>query len=133
VHELLAPSATVPVAPGEGPFHVRGAFYAQLTEHARKLPGGTASLLGQLADERLRHFVGTRFKWMGWYDAFPGVPLQLALAELAGKHFETAAIARARESAKNMAPRLFRSVIGLGRPSVAFQLLRAWSRTISTS
>lgn len=114
---------TLPVRPGESPFRARGLFYDQVLRQAAALPGGTPNFLAQIKDERVREFMGQRFKWNDWYDALPMTPVQAALCRAEGVDFETAVRRRSRVAAESLVPRLFRVVIGMGSPKLAAEHL----------
>jgi len=119
MHELFRLEETLPVAPGTGPFHVRGVYYARILEHARSLPGGMNQFLDELADARVRDFVQQRFQFMSWYDAFPTVPCQVALARIRGGPFEAFIRERSRLSMEKLIPSMFRILSKVGGPRLA--------------
>jgi hypothetical protein len=116
MHELFVLDEIAPVPPGKSPFQLRGVVYGRAVEHATKIAGSLASFSPHLKDERIREFIAQRFEWNGLYDALPIAPLQIALARIQGKDFETATRARAAEGALQLIPRMFRLILGFTRP-----------------
>jgi hypothetical protein len=71
----------VPFAPGDGPFHCKGAMYADLlTYFDETIPGGRLAVLDRIRDSRLRPFFSQLFVTGVWYDVFPLVALNRTAA-----------------------------------------------------
>lgn len=119
MHELFRLDQSVPVQPGTSPFHVRGIYYTLILQHARSLPGGMEQFLSQVTDSRVREFMNQPFKFMNWYDAFPTLPCQVALARIRGGPFEDFIRERARLSMQKLIPSMFRTVSKLAGPAAA--------------
>ncbi|HZS37934.1 MAG TPA: hypothetical protein VFF06_13950 [Polyangia bacterium] len=71
-------------APGESPFHARGALYEAAQEFYREqIPGGLPAVLGALAPAE-RAFFDRRFAARDHYDVLPLPKIGAAAAQLAG-------------------------------------------------
>ena len=119
MHELFRLDEIVPVAPGQGPFHVRGLYYSRILDHAKGLSGGVNQFLDELADARVRDFMRRPFQFMGWYDAFPTLPCQVALARASGRPLEEFIRERSRLAMAKLIPSMFRPLAILGGPRLA--------------
>lgn len=93
--------ASIPFAPGEAPFHIKGTtyiFHDRWVEE--KLPGGREAqreALGALRDD---DFFENVFVGNGMYDVFPLVALGYACADVRGESMEAFCRMRARSQAE---------------------------------
>jgi hypothetical protein len=117
MHPLFWTGDALPTS--RSPFQVRGVFFDQVLKHAASERGGVESLMKELRDERIREFMGQKFRWSEWYEALPMVPVQAALSRLQGGDFERLVRKRSRAAAETLVPRVFRVVLGLGGPKAA--------------
>src|SRR5215472_14937038 len=106
MHESFRLVETLPVPPGESPFHVRGVIYTSIIHSVNALPGGMNRFLDELVDARVRDFMRQNFQFMGWYDVYPALPCAVAIARLRDRPFE----AFIREAARNTMLRLVPSM-----------------------
>lgn len=113
MHPLFHVSDSVPVPPGQSPFHFRGTYYDRILSRVDALPGGNKRLFDTLGDPELVRFFSQRFSWNGWYDALPSMPLYAALAQMEGRDFETAVREPSRIAAQSLVPKLFRYALSL--------------------
>ncbi len=76
----------LPFAPGTSPFRAKGVLYLGMFEYLDKhLPGGRKAALAGMEGEAVARFFAQPFLASGWYDSFPGVPLQHAAARIANQ------------------------------------------------
>jgi hypothetical protein len=117
VHALFQVDPELPVPPGEGPFHTRGAVYRRMLEHAVIAPGGIDAFHRALGEESVIAFAKQKFSLLGWYDVFPIIPISMALAAVHAVPFEQRIFERARLAAVQMIPSVFRVLIALTKPA----------------
>lgn len=115
------PGGTLPTAPGDSPFKVRGFVYQRCVEHANLVDGGLERVVASLEDPRVADFVKQPFRWMGWYDALPMVPLETAIAELRGRDLGELLRERGALGIEKAMPSMFRFILSMGSPSAAVQ------------
>jgi hypothetical protein len=117
----------LPVEAGCGPFHIRGLYFHINIRHAQTVPGGLDAVLARLNAPETAAFLRQSFKWHLWYDVFPAVPLLYAVSSSLGEpHYEFLE-RRGYEVGKEDIPRVFRTLLGLGRPGSLFQKLPAFA------
>jgi hypothetical protein len=113
MHPSFRISDSVPVPPGQSPFHFRGTYYDRILSRVGTVAEGSARLYDTLGDPELVKFFSQRFSWNGWYDALPSMPLYAALARLEGRDFESAVRQPSRAAAQSLVPKLFRYALSL--------------------
>jgi hypothetical protein len=119
MHESLRLDETVPVTPGESPFHVKGLFYARLLEDAKTLPGGVGQLMDELVDPRVRDFIRQKFHYAIWYDACPVLPCAVTFTRLRGRPLEAHMRHVGQAAMRALIPSMFRVFSRLGGPRLA--------------
>ena len=119
MHEPLRLDETVPVPPGESPFHVKGLFYARLLADAKTLPGGVEQLVDELVDPRVRDFIRQKFHYATWYDACPVLPCAVAFTRLRGRPLEAHMRQVGQTAMRALIPSMFRVFSRLGGPRMA--------------
>lgn len=78
----------VPFVPGESPFRCKGLLYTELIAYCGEfVPGGWDRAFGMIGDPRLRGFLKTRFVVGGWYDVFPLITANRAVAMALGQPY----------------------------------------------
>jgi hypothetical protein len=121
MHEAFTLSPTLPVPPGEGPFHVKGIYYTRTVAHAsQQVKGGLPALLDAIDDPKVRAFLQQKFSWNNWYDVFPIMPVSIALAKVRGQDYMELFHERGRLAAKEEIPRVFRMLLSFA--SIRMQL-----------
>lgn len=78
----------VPFVPGESPFRCKGLLYTELMSYCEEhLQGGWETVFKMIGDARLRGFLRTRFVVGGWYDVFPFITANRAVALRLGQPY----------------------------------------------
>lgn len=87
-------------APGESPFHARGATYLGIGAYAKeRVQGGMQAVAAALPEGAHRAFVTQSFKPREWYGALPLRPITEILAKLEGQPWEASVAAHAEQLA----------------------------------
>jgi hypothetical protein len=101
-------------AVGTSPFHVKGVVYLGALEYFdRSVPGGRAAVVEALEAPALAAFFTQRFLTGSWYDAFPGVPMGVAAAKVAGVPVAEFVAKRARWQAERDTQGVYRAQLKL--------------------
>jgi hypothetical protein len=85
-----------------------------MLDEARKLPGGIGAFHRGLAHEGLDGFFMQSFRWTEWYDALHIVKANLVMASMGGVEPEMMARIGGETTARELVPRMFRVLLGLG-------------------
>lgn len=88
VDPLFGPPLSHPFPAGTSPFRQKGNGYIGDFAHLDTcVPGGAKAVVASITDPGTRIFFAQRFRASDWYDAFPGVTLHAAAAQLRGVPF----------------------------------------------
>jgi hypothetical protein len=119
-----------PYAPGESPFHVRGAVYRAALEHAeRNVTGGLRRVHDACPDRALASFMAQGFDSNGWYDVLPMSPLSDVIASVMGVDTQRYLHERTREHAERDLVGFYRLLIrAVSARTVALFLPKLTSR-----
>jgi hypothetical protein len=128
--EVGIAAGALPYAPGESPFHVRGAVYVAALDHAeRNVVGGVRRVREACTDPALRDFIERRFDSGGWYDVLPMSPLSEVIAQLMGVETSRYLYERTREHAERDLVGFYRLLIrAVSARTVALFLPKLTSR-----
>jgi hypothetical protein len=89
-HNRLETSGSLPFAPGESPFRVKGSICRGSIDYiAGHVEGGMPVVLAALPSDALRRCFDQPFLASAWYDAFVMDAILRAAAKVAGQRFET--------------------------------------------
>src|SRR5262249_14398392 len=81
----LGPLPSLPFAPGESPFRVRGGTICGLLDYLEeRAPGKLAAMLDLVSDEAIRTYMQTIFLATAWYDFVPTLRFAETAAEVLG-------------------------------------------------
>jgi hypothetical protein len=84
----FSPPLTPPFPVDASPFRQKGSAYlGDIRYLDAYAPGGFAAVVATLSDPALRRFFQAPFRAGDWYDAYPGVLLEVAAARLLGRTF----------------------------------------------
>lgn len=114
-----------PVAPGTGPFHVRGSTYVGVRDHIdRHVPGGFAAVRALLPDEAHAVFAAQVFLPVTMYDVLPLVPLTQATAIAEKLPYAQSVRQRARNVAQRDITGLYKLFFKAVSPATAAERLQ---------
>jgi hypothetical protein len=124
----LAPALAL--APGSGPFHIKGlAIHGLLAYVAQKIPGGTARVIESIADPRVRQYVKQPFLAASRYDIVPYLHLAAAAAAAAGAPPKRFLAEQCAWQAERDVGGVYRLLLKVASPeTVAHRLGLAWGR-----
>ena len=117
---------TLPFAPGEAPFRIKGTAYrGHLDYVAEHVPGGVDAMCEAMEDERLAAFFRQHFLASTLYDVFPLARAGAVCAAMAGMGFLEFVRMRAVIQAKSDVGGVYRVLLAMASPTaVATRLPR---------
>lgn len=117
---------SLPFAPGESPFRVKGTAYRGHLEYTEKnVAGGVAGMLADFRDPRLRHFFEQPFLAATLYDVFPLAIAGIVCAARVGQPFLEFVRVRSEAQAKSDVSGVYKVLLALTSPeAVAARLPR---------
>jgi hypothetical protein len=121
---MASASDSNPYQPGTSPFHVKGLTYRNAIDFFDSdLAGGSAAVIAELRDVRLREFLSQRFLAGTWYDVLPIVSILQTAAQVGRRTPLELMRKMARESAQKDINGVYRLLLKLASPETVVERL----------
>lgn len=125
----FGPPPTLPFPVGASPFRQKGnAYLGDVAYLDATISGGFAAAVAALPDPLLRTFFLQKFRGGEWYDAYPGMALEVSAARLRGISFATQRRRTGSWHAEHAARGLYGTLLRL----VSNESLALWAPRISS-